>query len=40
LLQQTLDEERETDETLTALAESSINVDAAEPDEDEEEYEE
>ncbi len=28
LLQQTLDEERETDETLTALAESSINLDA------------
>ena len=31
LLQQTLDEERETDETLTSLAESSINLEAEEP---------
>jgi ferritin-like metal-binding protein YciE len=29
LLQQTLDEERETDQKLTALAESTINVEAA-----------
>ncbi len=36
LLQQTLDEERETDETLTALAESSINLDAVEGDDGEE----
>lgn len=33
LLQQTLDEERETDETLTSLAESSINLEAEEPEE-------
>jgi ferritin-like metal-binding protein YciE len=33
LLQQTLDEERDTDETLTALAESSINVEAEAPEE-------
>jgi ferritin-like metal-binding protein YciE len=33
LLQQTLDEERETDESLTALAESTVNIDAVEPDE-------
>ena len=33
LLQQTLDEERETDEILTSLAESSINVDAEDPEE-------
>ena len=33
LLQQTLNEERETDESLTQLAESSINLDAAEPEE-------
>ena len=33
ILQQTLDEERETDEILTALAESSINLEATEPDE-------
>lgn len=32
LLQQTLDEEKATDETLTALAESSINLEASEPD--------
>lgn len=32
LLQQTLDEERETDEALTTLAESTINVDADQPD--------
>jgi ferritin-like metal-binding protein YciE len=32
LLQETLDEERDTDELLTALAESSINIAAAEPD--------
>jgi len=30
LLQQTLDEERDTDEALSELAESSINIDAAE----------
>lgn len=35
LLQQTLDEERETDEALTALAESSINIEAAEDEEEE-----
>jgi ferritin-like metal-binding protein YciE len=33
LLQQTLDEEGETDKLLTALAEGSINVEAAEEDE-------
>lgn len=33
LLQQTLDEERDTDEALSELAESSINIDAAEPEE-------
>ncbi len=33
LLQQTLDEERDTDVSLTQLAESSSNVDAAEPEE-------
>jgi ferritin-like metal-binding protein YciE len=33
ILQQTLDEERETDEALTALAESSINLEAIEPEE-------
>ncbi len=33
LLQQTLDEERDTDLSLTQLAESSSNVDAAEPEE-------
>jgi len=37
LLQQTLDEERDTDESLTTLAESSINIEATEGDEDEEE---
>jgi ferritin-like metal-binding protein YciE len=35
LLQQTLDEERDTDELLTVLAESSINLDATEGDEEE-----
>jgi ferritin-like metal-binding protein YciE len=35
LLQQTLDEERETDETLTAIAESSINIEAADEEEEE-----
>lgn len=35
LLQETLDEEGETDKLLTALAESSINVEAEEADEDE-----
>lgn len=39
LLQQTLDEERETDQLLTQIAESSINIDAAEGEEDEEEEE-
>ncbi|MDQ6736970.1 MAG: ferritin-like domain-containing protein [Gemmatimonadota bacterium] len=34
LLQQTLDEERETDEALTELAESSINLEAVEEDEE------
>ncbi len=34
LLQQTLDEEKDTDELLTELAESSINIDAEEADED------
>jgi len=33
ILQQTLDEERDTDELLTALAESSINLEATEPEE-------
>jgi ferritin-like metal-binding protein YciE len=37
LLQQTLDEEGETDKLLTALAESSINIDAVEQDEEDEE---
>jgi ferritin-like metal-binding protein YciE len=36
LLQQTLDEEGETDKLLTVLAETSINIDAVEQDEDEE----
>ena len=31
LLQQTLDEEGKTDKLLTELAESSINVEAAQP---------
>ena len=31
LLQQTLDEERDTDEALTSLAESSINLEAEQP---------
>ncbi|MDQ2890385.1 MAG: ferritin-like domain-containing protein [Gemmatimonadota bacterium] len=34
LLQQTLDEERDTDDALTALAESSINLKAADEEED------
>ncbi len=33
ILQQTLDEERDTDEALTALAESSINIEAEDPEE-------
>jgi ferritin-like metal-binding protein YciE len=33
LLQQTLDEERETDEAMTSLAESAINVEAADTEE-------
>ncbi len=33
LLQQTLDEERETDEILTSIAESSINLEAEDPEE-------
>jgi ferritin-like metal-binding protein YciE len=37
LLQQTLDEEGETDKLLTELAESSINIEAAEAEGDEEE---
>jgi len=36
LLQETLDEEGQTDKLLTALAESSINIEAEEPDEGEE----
>ena len=36
LLQQTLDEEGETDKLLTALAESSINIEAVEQDEEDE----
>ncbi len=40
LLGQTLDEEKEADETLTDIAESSINVEAAEGEEAEEEGEE
>jgi ferritin-like metal-binding protein YciE len=36
LLQTTLDEEQQTDLDLTALAESSVNVEAAEPEGDEE----
>lgn len=36
LLQQTLDEEKETDQLLTELAESSINIDAEEGEEGEE----
>ena len=35
LLQTTLDEEQQTDLDLTALAESSINIEATEPDEEE-----
>lgn len=34
LLQQTLDEEEDTDELLTELAETSINLEAEEPDDD------
>ena len=34
LLQETLDEEGEADKKLTQLAESSINIEAAEPDDD------
>lgn len=40
LLQMTLDEEGETNELLTQLAEQSVNVDAATADEDEDEEEE
>jgi ferritin-like metal-binding protein YciE len=40
LLEQTLMEEKEADETLTAVAESSVNVEAAEEDEEGEEEEE
>jgi ferritin-like metal-binding protein YciE len=40
LLEQTLDEEKETDQTLTEIAESTINIEAAEGDESEEEEEE
>jgi ferritin-like metal-binding protein YciE len=36
LLQTTLDEEQQTDLDLTTLAESSVNVEAAEPEGDEE----
>ena len=37
LLEETLNEEKQADETLTGVAESSINVEAAEEDEEEEE---
>jgi ferritin-like metal-binding protein YciE len=37
LLQTTLDEEQQTDLDLTTLAESSINLEATSPDDDEEE---
>jgi ferritin-like metal-binding protein YciE len=40
LLQETLDEEKETDESLTELAVTVINIDANEADEDSEEEEE
>lgn len=40
LLGQTLDEEKEADETLTDIAESTINVEASEGEEEEEEEEE
>jgi ferritin-like metal-binding protein YciE len=40
LLQQTLDEEGETDKLLTQLAESSVNLEAVDPDEDQDEEEE
>jgi hypothetical protein len=39
-LQETLDEEREADQSLTELAESVINVEAEESDDDEEEPDE
>jgi ferritin-like metal-binding protein YciE len=35
LLQRTLDEEGTTDKLLTKIAETSVNIDANEPDEDE-----
>ena len=37
LLQQTLDEEQQTDLLLTELAERSVNIEAVDPDEDEDE---
>jgi ferritin-like metal-binding protein YciE len=37
LLEQSLDEEKETDELLTEIAESTINIEAAEEEEDEDE---
>jgi ferritin-like metal-binding protein YciE len=40
LLEQTLNEEKEADETLTTVAESAVNVEAANEGEDEEEEEE
>ena len=40
LLQQTLQEEKDADKTLTEVAESSINVEAADEDEEEEDEEE
>lgn len=40
LLQETLDEEKAADQTLTQVAESSINIQAAEEDEEEDEDEE
>ena len=36
LLEQTLNEEKQADESLTGIAESSINIEASEEDEDEE----
>jgi ferritin-like metal-binding protein YciE len=40
LLEETLNEEKETDELLTQIAESNINIEAAEEDEEEEDEEE
>lgn len=40
LLAETLEEEKETDETLTGIAESSINIEAADEDEEDEDEDE